>query len=451
MIKATFAVNGRPAFVGLNAALVLAGALLAGLASLAADASASTLTPEEQQTADAFDKTTLLAKKETDAIAAQTALAKAKVAAATPASGEGVAPPTGSFTGANNLTFAVYMLSMDGLQRIAQAVCNDLDQNGIKEAYTSAKDVSEAVAKDEAFRRARDQLANKLRSATVQARQMRASIDGSAGSGERISAASLATVASGIDVAYGLVKGAAGLTSLFKSDRKVEPIESLLGTNEVAAALSMCVADSQKQAKAPRLINIDSDLSNLAAVVGSLSNEVNDISNLSAGLDASLNDLSTASNALDRERKKAADAKDNASMAALDARRPINYSAFTTKAGTLVSAAQAYVDSMYQVDATSGLSPLIVAAQFRTLRNAATAAGASNRLVLTLLHSSGYALTTKQLFFSERVDFAGGVAVHASVVDASGVAVYDRILFRDSGWTRADPESGGAAVPRQNF
>lgn len=435
----------------LRGTTLLAAMLLASASVFAADPPATTLTPEEQKQADAFDTAGLLAKKEADAIAAQTALAKAKVAAVTPAAADGVTAPSGVVTGANNMTFAMYMLSLDGLQRIAQAICNDLDKQGIKEAYTSGKDVAEAVAKDEAYRRARDQLAVKLTATTTQAKQMKSAIDGTEAGGNKISAASLAAVASGIDIATGLVKGAAGLASLFKSERKIEASDNLLGATEVSASLSMCRAEPPALAASPRLVNVDGDLKTLSAVIGSVSNEVKNISDLAAGLDAALNELATAADKLDRERKSAEEAKDKAKLASLDARKPLNYSSFTTQAAALVTKAQAYVDAMYQVDSTSGLSPLIVSAQFRELREAATSAGAKNRIVFTLLRSSGYTLTTKRLLLNDRVDYAGGVAIRASVFDASGVAVYDRIFFRDSGWIRADFDSTGGTILRQNF
>ena len=49
------------------------------------------------------------------------------------------------------------------------------------------------------------------------------------------------------------------------------------------------------------------------------------------------------------------------------------------------------------------------------------------------------------------LDFAGGVAIRAAVLDDSGAAVYERIFFRESGWIRADFHSSGDAIVRQNF
>jgi len=196
---------------------------------------------------------------------------------------------------------------------------------------------------------------------------------------------------------------------------------------------------------------VDSDLSNLTSRIGQVGNEVTAIADAAAALDKALTDLATASAALDKLRAEATEKKDKEKLAQLDKRAaPVNFAVFNTKAAALVTQAQAYVDSVYQVDATTGLSPLIVAAQFRALREAAMSAG-SKRLVLSLLKSSGYTLTTKRLFLNDRVDYAGGVAVRASVLDETGGSVYDRMFFRDSGWVQADFKSSGQSIDRQNF
>jgi hypothetical protein len=417
------------------------------------DAPAVKLSEAEQAKADELDKTTLLAKKEADAIAAQAAVAKAKVAAATPATGADLTSPSGAVSGANSMTFAMYMLSLEGLRHVAQAICNDLHEKQITEVSTSGKDVAEAVAKDQAFSRAREQLQAKLTTAKVQAERMTGAITG-AKPEERISAASLAAIASGIDIATGLIKGAAGLASLFKSERKIEASDNLLTATEVSASLSMCAADATAKPEtfaAPRIKNVDSDLSNLTSRIGQVGNEVTAIADAAAALDKALTDLATASAALDKLRAEATEKKDKEKLAQLDKRAaPVNFAVFNTKAAALVTQAQAYVDSVYQVDATTGLSPLIVAAQFRALREAAMSAG-SKRLVLSLLKSSGYTLTTKRLFLNDRVDYAGGVAVRASVLDETGGSVYDRMFFRDSGWVQADFKSSGQSIDRQNF
>ena len=114
----------------------------------------------------------------------------------------------------------------------------------------------------------------------------------------------------------------------------------------------------------------------------------------------------------------------------------------------LVTQAQTFVDAMHQVDATSGLSPLIVSAQFRLLRETLKE---DRRLTLTLLKSGGYALTTKRLLLNDRVDYAGGLAVRASVTNQSGDLTYDRVFYRDSGWIRADFDKSGETIKRQNF
>jgi hypothetical protein len=426
---------------------------------LATDDAAGSLTEEEKKKADELDRITALANKETAAITAQSQLAKAKVAAATPAVAENVTAPTGAVTGANTMSFAMYMVSLESLRHIAQAVCNDLDQLGIKEVYTTSKDVSEAVAKDAALSRARDQLVDKLNAATAEARRMKASVSGDM-TQPKITAASLTAVASGIDIAAGLVKGASGLASLFKSERKIEASDNLLNGAEVSASLSMCgrLADNgtgqqDKAAFAPRIRSVDSDLGKLVNATGAISNEIKIISDHAASLETELGGLKAAAEALARDRVAAEAAKDKKKMASLEERKVPNYDTFIQKANALVTTAQGYVDAIYQVDAATGLSPLIVAAQFRVVKEAAMPAPDKSgaRLVLTLLKSNGYSLTTKRLLLSDRVDYAGGVAVRAAILDAAGTSVYDRMFFRESGWIRADFHSTGIPVQRQNF
>ena len=426
--------------------------------SFAADPEPAVLTEQEKQQANELDKETLLANKEAAAIAAKTALAKAKVDAATPATGEGVTGPSGAVTGANNMTFAMYMVSLESLKRVAQAVCKDLAANGITDVYMTSKDVAEAVAKDAALTRGRMQLADKLSSVTLEVGRMKAGMakpvpapPGTAASAApRISAASLTAVASGIDIAAGLVKGAAGLASLFKSERTIAGSDNLLTAAEVSSSLSMCSADKTAGA-APRVRNVDADLTALTARITSLSNETKDVSTRAAALEKALTELATAAADLEKERKEAG--TDKAKLAALNARaKPANHDAFTKKAAELVATAETYVDAFHRVDAATGLSPLIVAAQFRVVQEAAMdPAVKKGRLVLTLLKSNGYSLTTKRLFLNDRVDFAGGVAIRAAVLDDSGAAVYERIFFRESGWIRADFHSSGDAIVRQNF
>ena len=432
------------------AALTLCCLVGAVLPVMADEAPAVKLTDEEQKKADELDKEALLAKKQTDAITAQTALAKAKVAAATPATGADITAPSGAVTGANSMTFAMYMLSIESLHRVAQAICNDLGAAGVDDLYTSIKDVAEAVAKDEAATRGREQLKLKLQTAKTQADRMAATISGT-GAEPKISAASLTAIASGIDVAAGLIKGAAGLASLFKSERKIESADNLLTSAEVSASLTMCVGAAPNR-PAPKVRNVDGNLKRLTEVIGVIGNEVNQVSVGATALDDSLTKLAAASAALDKEKADATAKKDKEKLLDLDKRStPLNYADFKAKAATLVTQAQAYVDTVYQVDSTTGLSPLIVSAQFRALREAATSDGSKRRLVLSLLKSSGYTLTTKRLFLNDRVDYAGGVALRATVLDETGVSIYDRIFFRDSGWVRADFKSSGDTIERQNF
>ena len=427
--------------------------------SFAADADTAVLTEQVKQQVADFDKAALLANKEAAAIAANTALAKAKVAAATPAAAEGVTGLIGAVTGANNMTFAMYMVSLESLKRVAQAVCKDLTERTISDVYTTSKDVSEAIAKDASLTRGRDQLANKLSSVTSEVNLMIAGMAkpaaapaaAAASSPKRISAASLTAVASGIDIATGLVKGAAGLASLFKSERTIASSDNLLTATEVSSSLSMCSADPAAGGTAPRVRNIDADLTALTARITSVSNEIRDVSDRAAGLEKALVELAAVVAGVDNERKEAG--ADRAKLAALEARaKPANYEAFTKRASELVTTAETYVDTFHRVDATTGLSPLIMAAQFRVVQEAAMDPTVKKgRLVLTLLKSSGYSLTTKRLFLNDRVDFAGGVAIRAAVVDDSGFALYERIFFRESGWIRADFQSSGDTIARQNF
>jgi len=431
---------------------LLAPTLLLGASPcLAQDPPKVELTAEEQARMDALDKEILLATKEAAAITAKSNAAKAKVTAATPAAAEGVTPPTGQVSGANNMTFAMYLVSLDSLGRVAQAVCNDLAALSVTSVYATNKDVGESVAKYTAFVRGRDQLEQKLTATRTEADRLRDQVSGKAGT--QIKAASLTSVAAGIDIATGLVKGVAGLAALFKSERTISASENLLTAAEVSSSLSMCARTPTDAAasKAPVVRNIDADVNELSAAVGRSGNEIKLISAAAAALDASLTTLNAEAAKLAQEREAALAAGNKARVAELDARKPANLERFTQKAAALVTAGEAYVDAFYQVDTATGLSPLIVMSQFRVVNDTAMAAAPSRRLVLTLLRSSGYTLTTKRLLLSDRVDYAGGVALRASVVGADGSAVYDRIFFRDSGWIRADFAPTGDKVARQNF
>ncbi|WP_198084376.1 hypothetical protein [Variovorax sp. E3] len=392
--------------------------MLAAQPGWADDVPADKLTEQEKQRALELDKAKMFAAKEKDLLTVKNELEKAKVDAATPATAAGVTPPSGSFTGAKEMTFAMYMVSLEGLELAAQALCDDLSNKGITKVYITSKDAIEAAAKDLAIGRAREQLRNKLSTADFQVRQMTNEINGTAG-GARISAASLTAVASGIDVATGLVKGAAGLAALFKSERTLQSVDNLLTQTEMSAALSMCANDPGETA-APAVNYVDNDSTALDAKIGQIINEVNQISIKANGLDNALTAMLDASVKLDEEIAAATRAKDTFKLKALSNRKPPpNFDAFKTKAAGLVTQAEAYVDTVYQVDATSGLSPLIVSAQFRAIKEAMAATG---RLTLVLLKSGGYTLTTKRLLLNDRVDYAGGLAIRATVTAADAAS-----------------------------
>lgn len=413
----------------------------------AEDVPAEKLTEAEKQRALELEKAKMFADKEKDLITSQTELAKAKVAAATPAAASGVTPLTGAVTGANEMSFAMYMVSLEGLERVAQALCNDLKRQGVTQAFMTSKDAVEASAKDEAAQRARGQLTKKLEAATSEVKNLTMHLGGKE-TAPKISAASVSALASGIDMASGLIKGAAGLAALFKSERTVQGVDNVLTASEMAAALSMCKAEGANAA-APTVRYLDFDAKVLVAKVAVMGNEVNEVSKGVSTLEDAVTKMLDAATALDAEVATATAAKNKAQLEKLKARKaPANFDAFKAKVSTLITQAQAYVDAMYQVDATSGLSPMIVSAQFRVLREALEG---EKRLTLTLLKSGGYALTTKRLLLNDRVDFAGGLAVRASVTNQSGDLLYDRVFYRDSGWIRADFDKTGETVKRQNF
>lgn len=414
----------------------------------AEDVPDSKLTEEEKQKALDLDKAKMFADKQKDLITSQAELAKAKVAAVTPAAGAGVTPPTGAVSGANDMTFAMYMVSLEGLERVAQALCNDLASKSISDVFITGKDVVEAAAKDEAAKRARAQLVEKLASTTKEVVRMTAKLNGKESATEAAPLGALAAVASGIDIAAGLVKGVAGLAGLFKSERTIAGVENLLGAGEVSAAFSMCQAGGGNSG-APRVNYVDSDVAAVQRAILDISKEVGEVREKANLLDDELAKLQAAAVPLDQAIAKATADKDKAKLKGLESRKAaLNYEALKTKASTLLTLAQTYADTVHQVDATTGLSPLVVSAQLRALRAVSDAKG---RLTLTLLKSGGYSLTTKRLLLNDRVDYAGGVAVRASVMNTSGVLTYDRVFYRDSGWIRADFDKSGEAIKRQNF
>lgn len=405
------------------------------------------LTEAEKQRALELEKAKMFADKEKDLLTAQTELAKAKVAAATPAAAAGVTPLTGAVTGANEMSFAMYMVSLEGLERVAQALCDDLAKQGVTKVFMTGKDAVEASAKDEAARRAREQLTEKLKVAKTEVEAMTARLDGTSQQ-PKISAASVSAIASGIDIASGLVKGVAGLAGLFKSERTIQGVDNVLTAAEMSAALSMCRADGA-HAAAPLVRYVDGDAKALVAKVAVIGNEVKFVSDGASSLEGAATKMLNAAAALEADVAAATSAKNKAQLDALKARKaPANFDTFKAKVSTLVTDAQAYVDAVYQVDAASSLSPMIVSAQFRVLREALET---DRRLTLTLLKSGGYALTTKRLLLNDRVDYAGGLAVRASVTNQSGDLTYDRVFYRDSGWIRADFDKSGETIKRQNF
>ncbi|MFN9280256.1 MAG: hypothetical protein ACK6DW_11025 [Betaproteobacteria bacterium] len=490
------------------------------ISSFAADAPAVVLTAEEKLKADELDRATLLATKEAAAINAKAALAKAKLDAATPATAEGVTAPTGTATGANAMTFAMYIASLQSLEFVAQAVCTDLHTSKVQNVFVTNRDVGDAVAKNRALFEGRDRLARSLDAATKKVGDLRDALKKSdaAASAPVISAASVNAIASGIDVAAGLVKGVAGLAAFFKTERTIAGADNLLTAADVAGSLSMCKGGDSPR---PQVRNLDADLVALSGATKALDNEFGAVAGALMRLENVLAEITVETSKLATERARAESARADADAArvkaeakgleaesalaraeialvraeaaadkvetavakaeiaqakatiarsvtardraradfdraklelvAADARKPATLDEFVRKAAALVTQAQAFLDTAYQVDATSGLSPLIVAAQLRVVSDAATGLAKIPRLQLSLLRSSGYSLTTKRLLLSDRVDYAGGVSVRAAVTDDTGNATFDRIYFHESGWIRADLKSTGTVLKRQNF
>lgn len=417
------------------------------------DATSPPLTPEQQRQADALDADTLLVNKETALLNAQTALRNAKVASEVPTTGAGVTPPSGTVTGANNLTFAMYIASIDSLKAIAQSVCNDLKANSLDSVYVTSRNVAEVVAKDEALQKYRDILARRLDSATAEAKRLTEIVRGN--QRPMISPAALAEVAAAIDVANGLIKGVAGIAAFFKTERKIDAQDNLLGPNEIGDVLALCKpAPPQPPATLPNygpptIVDADSDLLTLKAKIDVINNETTNISNKLNTLHSALNDLADARASLEAQIAEAAAAKDTKKQKTLKDRLPAAVADFQERASELSTSAQQFLDAVYKVDSSTGLSPLIVAAQFRALRDFATD-NSGHRLILTPLKSSGYSLTTKRLLFDDKVAFAGGVALRVSVMQPDGKAAYERIFFRQSGWIRAEFNTDGE-LPKQNF
>ncbi|CAG1005696.1 hypothetical protein MTYP_03284 [Methylophilaceae bacterium] len=412
----------------------------------AADPNTPLPTPDQQKQMDALELQTALVIKETALVNAQTALRKAKVGEDTPTTGNNVTPLSGAVNGAETLTFAMYVASIDSLKSVAQQICADFKANKIATVYITTRNVPEAAAKDVALQEYREQLVQRLISAKTRADQTTNMIKRKEAT--TISTESIPAVASGIDIASGLMRGVAGIASFFKTERTIKSQDNLLGANEIAGALTMC---QQTPNPPPIIIDADGDIDTLVSQVGLIKKESNDISENMARLGIALDALVDARAPLDQEIAAATKDKDQKKLDALKKQLPPSVATFQEEASKLYEAAQKYLDAIYLVDKETGLSPLIVSAQLRALHERAKDPE-SNHLVLALLKSSGYSLTTKRLLFNDKVSYAGGVALRVSIIQKDGTAKYDRILFNQSGWIPANfDDMKAATLPKNNF
>lgn len=392
-------------------------------------------TSEQKAQADALDAEAAILAKQAAVVTAKNTLRSAQLAEAAPASGKEVTAPTGKVDGAKELGFAMYIASMDSLELIARQVCTDW-QGRYDKVFVTTRNIPDAVARDISLSNYRDVLAKRLDKATLAAGRLTAQLGGTADA--RASAASLSAVSMGIDVASGLVQGVAGLAALFKSERKIEGVDNLVSANEANAMFSMCKS-------APHIDDLDANVASLPDRLANIGLETSSIQQKIDGLESALEMVARAKADLDQTIASAP----KKAVAALKQRVPAGLAEFQKKAGTLISAATQFVDAMYTVDAATGVSPMIVAAQNRAI-HLAVGANMPPRMVLTLLRSSGDALTTHRLLLNDKVAYAGGVALRVALLQPDGSAAYERMYYRQSGWIRASFDDGGT-LPLQNF
>lgn len=136
--------------------------------------------------------------------------------------------------------------------------------------------------------------------------------------------------------------------------------------------------------------------------------------------------------------------------AQLRARLPSTVDEFLSAGQALVDSSKKFLDSMYTADAVSGISPVVAAARNRVFTQAILD-GDARILAVTLLKSGGYTLTTKRLILSDKVAYAGGVAVQVEILTKHGVREYDKVYYKQSGWIPASFSSSSAPIALSNY
>lgn len=329
------------------------------------------LTPEQQLAIQQMQNEKALIDQRTELIKSQTALRDAKIAEQTPVTGKDLVAPSGNVEGAKELDFAMYMASMESLASLGRQVCRDLQAAQGRRFVITNANIGDAIARDATFGKYRVTISDQLSKANGEAAKLLQTMEGKAAAGNQVEAASVAAVAAGIDVA-GIIKGAAGLASLFKVERTISAKADLLGAAEVQSMLSMC------NGNAPNVVDLDADYQLLVEAVANVTNDLKAVADASHLLSGNLRKIKQQQGALQAAITK------SSMDAQLRARLPSTVDEFLSAGQALVDSSKKFLDSMYTADAVSGISPVVAAARNRVFTQAILD-GDARILAVTLL------------------------------------------------------------------
>jgi hypothetical protein len=398
-------------------------------------------------------------------LTSEKALRDAQVAAQTPATGASATPPTGALSGAEKLKFPMYIGALSAAKLIAERICNDTKTLG--PFYVTQVNVADTVAKSVSLKMYATSLQGRLMKSKERATML---ANGLAPSDKQVTKestpevekASLASIALGIDVAAGLVKGVAGLAAFFKAERTVASSDDALSESDLAGLLGGCASKAS-------ITYLESNLE-LDNHIKRKDNELNAIEESSKAHNDALNSLGKAkerlTESISSREKRIADCKATTKQVKATAKEKCksgeeldkelkelaseksklspDLSQFETSSKALSAKVDSFLDAVYTPNTTTGISPAIDWAKLDFVKETAKA---KKRLQVAILKSGGYTLTEKRFFGNDRLAVGGGASVRVTVFDTNGNPTFDKVYFQQTGWLPFGFETAGGSLP----
>ncbi|GAB3389200.1 hypothetical protein [Massilia agri] len=388
------------------------------------------LSPEQATKVAELQAQAAVMNAEAAVLKAQGELRSAKLSAFSTEIGKEIKGLSGQVSGGNNIDMALYASTRSALQQLIVKLCSDI---GKDQVFVTNADVADAVSRHTAF-------VNYWNWMETQLTETKANLDDSydairTGKTKGAVGAGLSSALFALDAAGAVIKGVAGIATLFKSEITVsEKATDLVTLAEVESELS-----TQADCKTRDIVFVDEAHSVLESNVDGLMKG-------SGALRAKLAEVRISREKLkklrgDEKAVKTLTKKNNAEKSSILEKAD----AILAESAKLETVVESFQTALNTVDATSGLSPLVAAAKNERIYNAMLV-DKRKQLRIAVLRSSANSMTKKRLLFNDQVAYAGGVALRATIVDSDGKRSLDSTYFIQSPWTKIEFKPEGKVL-----